>query len=212
MARGRRRAVLFVAACLGLVLPAFGQSLPEGPGRDAVAQGCVGCHELRQVTSAGYSREGWRNVVAMMVNVGAQLPAERLTEIVDYLARNFPAKPKPPVALIAGGAQVEIREWEVPTPGSRPHDPLAARDGSLWYAGQFVNLLGRFDPATQSFREYKLPHEGSGPHGLKEDAEGAIWFTANFAGYIGRLDPATGGVREYPMPDPQARDPHTLVF
>ena len=29
-----------------------------------------------------------------------------------------------------------IREWDVPTPNSRPHDPAVAPDGALWYTGQ----------------------------------------------------------------------------
>jgi hypothetical protein len=27
---------------------------------------------------------------------------------------------------------VTIKEWDVPTPNSRPHDPAVAPDGSLW--------------------------------------------------------------------------------
>jgi len=36
----------------------------------------------------------------------------------------------------------------VPTPGSRPHDPPATADGSIWYTGQMNNVLGRLDPKT----------------------------------------------------------------
>jgi streptogramin lyase len=35
-----------------------------------------------------------------------------------------------------GILDVQIREYEVPTPRSRPHDPALAPDGSLWYTGQ----------------------------------------------------------------------------
>src|SRR5215831_12421695 len=31
---------------------------------------------------------------------------------------------------------VQIKEYDVPTPKSRPHDPALAPDGSLWYTGQ----------------------------------------------------------------------------
>jgi len=43
---------------------------------------------------------------------------------------------------------VQIREYDVPTPKSRPHDPALAPDGSLWYTGQGANKLGRLDPRT----------------------------------------------------------------
>jgi len=32
-------------------------------------------------------------------------------------------------------AKVTIREYDVPTPNSRPHDPAVAPDGALWYTG-----------------------------------------------------------------------------
>ena len=83
------------------------------------------------------------------------------------------------------GASLVIKEWDVPTPNSRPHDPAVAPDGALWYAGQMSNTLGRLDPATGEIREYRLNTPDSGPHGLVADRDGNIWFTANFKGYIG---------------------------
>jgi virginiamycin B lyase len=115
-------------------------------------------------------------------------------------------------AAQADNLTVPIREYDVPTPQSGPHDPAMAPDGSLWYTGQMANRLGRLDPKTGEFKEYPLTTEGSGPHGLVADAQGNIWFTAAFRGYVGKLDPKTGGVTEYKMPDPRARDPHTPVF
>ncbi|HEX9424204.1 MAG TPA: hypothetical protein VF899_13245, partial [Pyrinomonadaceae bacterium] len=108
--------------------------------------------------------------------------------------------------------KVAIREYDVPTPNSRPHDPAIAPDGALWYTGQLANKLGRLDPKTGEIKEYSLKMPNSGPHGLAADKDGNIWFTANFKPYIGKLDPRTGDVTEYPMPDPRARDPHSLVF
>ena len=109
-------------------------------------------------------------------------------------------------------APVTIKEWDVPTPHSRPHDPAVAPDGSLWYTGQMANKLGRFDPKTEQFKEFPLKTPDSGPHGLVADKDGNIWFTAISKGYIGRLNPLTGQITEYRMPDPHATDPHTPVF
>jgi virginiamycin B lyase len=115
-------------------------------------------------------------------------------------------------AVAAAAPKVVIREWEVPTPNSRPHDPALAPDGALWYTGQAANRLGRLDPATGQIREFPLKTPDSGPHGLAFDREGNAWFTAVFKGYIGKLNPQTGEVTEYPMPDARAKDPHTPVF
>ena len=140
------------------VIPAFTQSeLPDGNGKKAVQAYCVQCHDLGQVTRAGYNEQEWRNAVHMMINVGASLPPNEIESVTGYLTKNFPEKPKPKAVVIPGSAKITIKEWVVPTPGSRPHDPLAARDGSIWYTGQFANVLGRLDPKTGKIKEYRLP-------------------------------------------------------
>src|SRR5213594_2650608 len=106
----------------------------------------------------------------------------------------------------AAETEVVIREWDVPTPNSHPHDPAVAPDGALWYTGQFANTLGRLDPKTGQVREYSLRTPASGPHGLVADRDGNIWFTANSAAYIGKLVPDTGEITEYPM---RGRATHT---
>jgi virginiamycin B lyase len=111
-----------------------------------------------------------------------------------------------------GTLTAPIKEYEVPTPNSRPHDPALAPDGSLWYTGQAANKLGRLDPATGAFKEFRLKTPHSGPHGLVADQHGNIWFTAISAGYIGMLDPKTGDVREFRPADKTEIDPHTPVF
>jgi virginiamycin B lyase len=168
-----RLAVLATLAW-GLALPAAGQDwtarLPDGAGKETVAAVCGACHEFFSRAGAGYTPEGWRTVLRMMVNVGAPIPPGQLESLTAYLIRNFPEKPKPPGRMIAGPARISIQTWTVPTPGSRPHDPLATRDGALWYTGQMANVLGRLDPRTGTFAEYPLLTPHGGPHGLAEDA------------------------------------------
>ena len=116
------------------------------------------------------------------------------------------------LAFAASTLTVQIREYEVPTPKSRPHDPALAPDGALWYTGQAANKLGRLDPSTGAFKEYPLKTPRSGPHGLVADRDGNIWFTAIAAGYVGKLDPKTGNVTEYRPAGKTEIDPHTPVF
>lgn len=117
------------------------------------------------------------------------------------------------LALAAVGTlNVQIKEYEVPTAKSRPHDPALAPDGSLWYTGQAANKLGRLDPNTGEFKEYPLKTPRSGPHGLVADKEGNIWFTAISGGYVGKLDPKTGEISEYRPSTGTEIDPHTPVF
>jgi virginiamycin B lyase len=186
-----------------------GQNFPEGAGKSQVLGICGNCHEINRLT-AGYTAEGWRTVVRMMRNFGAPIPDDQVATITDYLITSFPEKPRPVAAIVPGPVEVTIKEWPVATPGSRPHDPMAAKDGSLWYTGQLANVLGRLDPATGQIKEFKL-NPMTGPHGLTEDKDGNVWFTGNFASLIGKLDPRTGTVTEYKMPAPGAKDPHTIV-
>jgi virginiamycin B lyase len=219
MARKPARTLLIPAlALVGLALPAQAQQppvnakdFPDGPGREIVVTTCNTCHPASRV-KAGYTTDGWDSVVHMMKNFGAPVDAKEWPAVSAYLVKNFPERPRPAAKIIAGPVQATITEWPLPTPGSRPHDPMAARDGSIWYTGQLANVLGRLDPKTGKVKEYRLERPMTAPHGLVEDKDGNIWFTGNFQGLIGKLDPKTGKVTEYPIPDPAAKDPHTLTF
>ena len=203
-------AVMWLAMSAGAGSQGGQVPLPDGPARDLVSVTCSQCHSLNLIRNSwGYSRDGWQSLFSSMV----ALPDVQASAVADYLAENFPEKPgTPPAVIVPGPVQVDIREWLLPTLGQRPHDPLAAGDGSIWWTGQYANRLGRLDPTTSTAREYPLETSNSGPHGLIEDAAGHIWYTAMSVNRIGRFDPATGIVTEYPMPDPQARGPHTPIF
>jgi hypothetical protein len=77
-----------------------------------------------------------------MRNVGALLSDDQFATLATYLSDNFSEKAKPQGALVSGPAQVTFREWTLPTPGTRSHDPLASLDGMIWYTGQMANALG----------------------------------------------------------------------
>ena len=166
-------------------------------------------HGLARVVNSGHTLADWQNTLHMMVNVGAPLQREQVSQVAEYLAEHFPEKPLPAAVIVTGPVNVTFHEWPLPTPGSRPHDPLAMPDGSLWYTGHMASVLGHVDPKSGKVTEYRPNTPESGPHGLTYDKDGNIWYTGNFKGYIGKLDPKTGTFTEYPLPDPNVRDPHT---
>ena len=131
--------------------------LPDGPGREMVQGTCAQCHGLHLITgSFGYTKEGWEDRINTMIT----LPQDQLHSITAYLATHFPTRPSPAAVMISGPVHVTITEWLAPTLGSRPHDPLAASDGSLWWTGQFANRLGRVDPRSGALKEYPLKNPG----------------------------------------------------
>jgi virginiamycin B lyase len=200
----------------GLLLPALPalaqqpkQDFPDNPGKELFLKYCGGCHAIQRAR-AGYTEQGWRTVLQMKVNFSAPIAKEEYAPLLQYLVKSFPERKRPAARIIKGPVQATIKQFPILRRGSRPHDPLATRDGFIWYTGQLSNQLGRVDPRTGVIQEYTLKSPNTGPHGLVEDKQGNIWFTGNHIAAIGKLDPKTGNVTEYKMPDPKVRDPHSL--
>jgi virginiamycin B lyase len=202
--------VVAVSLSVPLAAQAQGPALPQGPGRDAVEAACTGCHQTNMVTqSSGYTHDGWKELIGTMIDLSRSPETE--AAITQYLAANFPPNTKRAAKLVPGSAEITFKEWVMPTLGQRTRDPIQSADGSIWWAGQFGNLIGRLDPVTGEMREYPLPPNAF-PHTVEVDAKGIPWYTGNKNGSVGKVDPATGKVTVYKMPDPAAKDPHTLVF
>ena len=215
--------MLTAAASLFAAFPAFAQEaqfdpsqpggavLPDGAGKKLVQDNCVGCHDLRRVVTANNSPEDWRNVVNMMKSAGAPLTPDQVAIVTDYLNKSFPGKGKPKAVIVPGPVTVSFKEWPVPTLGSRPHDPLAARDGSIWYTGQMANKLGRLDPATGSSRNSSCrsrPARTASPR-TRTAISGTRRISAAISASSTRR-PAT--VKQFKMPDPRRADPaHAAV-
>jgi virginiamycin B lyase len=200
---------LWVLVAFAAKAPVQASDLPEGAGKELVEGICAQCHRTNKITrSSGYTREGWQALTGTMIDLSGN--PEEQDSITQYLARHFPPNSKRAPRLMPGNAQIAFKEWPVPTLGQRPRDPIQAADGSIWWAGQWGNLI-RIDPATGAMTEYPLPANAR-PHTVTLDHDGSVWYTGNGNGTIGKLDPNTGGITVFEMPDPRARDPHTAVF
>jgi virginiamycin B lyase len=211
------RSTLIVASSLLLVaLPASGiaqvqlTALPEGAGKLQVEGACSTCHPVSQITgSSGYTAAGWQELVGTMIDLSGS--AATREEIVQYLAAHFPPNDRRAPKLVSGTAKIAFKQWQVPTLGQRSRDPVEAADGSIWWAGQWGNVIGRIDPASGAMKEFQLPPKAM-PHTVLTDRAGDIWYTGNKNATVGKLEPATGRITEYKMPDPAAKDPHSAIF
>ncbi len=92
----RIAAAVFIAALLSA--PAATQSssnpsdeLPEGEGKKILQASCNSCHELSEVTKfrGYYDREQWRDIIATMVEYGADLKGSEADTLADYLAKHL---------------------------------------------------------------------------------------------------------------------------
>ena len=58
---------------------------------------------------------------------------------------------------------MEIKEYPLPSPDSRPRRIAITPDDAIWYTDYPRGYIGRFDPATGSVREWASP---GGPKSL----------------------------------------------
>jgi hypothetical protein len=88
------RCTALVLVMLATAFPVVAQddasALPDGAGKPIVQKMCVGCHNLKTVTSQHATKEQWSSIVQQMVSRGAEGTDEEIETVVDYLAKSFP--------------------------------------------------------------------------------------------------------------------------
>jgi virginiamycin B lyase len=108
---------------------------------------------------------------------------------------------------------VEIEEWTVPWPDTRPRDPSVGADGRIWFVGQVGNYLAVFDPATARFERFELP-KGTAPHTVVVAPDGSPWVAGNGNGTLLRYDTQGRLQQSHRVPTTitAAPDPHTIAM
>jgi cytochrome c5 len=66
--------------------------LPEGDGKAIATENCQACHKLTNLTKAHKNLDDWKETVQTMIDRGANVPAEQVDTLVQYLAKNFGPK------------------------------------------------------------------------------------------------------------------------
>lgn len=89
-------------------IAAMAATMPEGAGRELTVTVCGQCHEPQRAASVRLTREGWADVVAKMVGLGARGSDTELEQVTDYLATNFKGEaPKPINMNTANSVELE---------------------------------------------------------------------------------------------------------
>ncbi len=72
------------------------------------------------------------------------------------------------------------------------------KDGGVWYAKLYGNMIGHIDPETLEITEYETPLKG--PRRPRFDADGILWIPSFDESALLRFDPATGEFQTYLLP------------
>lgn len=103
--------VTFVVLTLGLAglansnglfpagLTSQGRTLPEGPGRVETQKLCTQCHDLDKAIAPRQDRAGWAGTVEKMVAFGMTASETEVKQVVEFLAKNYPADDVPPIRV-----------------------------------------------------------------------------------------------------------------
>jgi hypothetical protein len=73
--------------------------LPEGPGRAETVRVCGTCHAPERGASVRLTPEGWEDVIARMVALGARGTDAELAAVVEYLSTHFKGDAAVPLNL-----------------------------------------------------------------------------------------------------------------
>jgi len=79
---------LFLLYLIGFAV--FGQSLPDGPGKETFQMVCSMCHSPDAVIGKQGSKQWWQSKVTEMLQEVTDVPGSDVDAIVAYLANNFP--------------------------------------------------------------------------------------------------------------------------
>ena len=100
---GRSQSHKLVVLVVALLLCASSASaqdpFPDGPGKDVTVRICGTCHPSARGASVRLTREGWQDVIAKMVSLGAKGTDDELAAVLDYLSTNFEGEAPKPVNL-----------------------------------------------------------------------------------------------------------------
>jgi virginiamycin B lyase len=72
------------------------------------------------------------------------------------------------------------------------------KDGGIWYAKLYGDMIGHVDPKTLEITEYPTPLKG--PRRPRFDADGILWIPSFDESALLRFDPETAEFKTYPLP------------
>lgn len=115
------RRIFFVIAAILFPAASAHAQLPDGPGKDVTIRVCGTCHEPQRSAALRLTREGWQEVMAKMMALGAKATEEEQKQILDYLSEHLKGEAARPLNLnsataiqlesVAGLLRKEAAAW-----------------------------------------------------------------------------------------------------
>lgn len=170
-------------------------SLPEGHGKEIIAERCASCHETTRVAANRVDRATWETSITEMRRLmkDASLPDltdQDATVLVDYLATNLPPMAAPdensrfPRTLMQGEARnYRVVQYDLENAGAETHDVAVDPWGVGWANQRIGGKISRFDPVTLEYSEVAPPlttAERARPGNLQIGADGIMWLADPF--------------------------------
>jgi len=167
------------------------KDLPDGEGKQLVADFCNSCHDLQRTVANRSDPDHWGHTVKrmrtrMIVASMPDLTEQQYNTIVNYLSDKFgPLQPYDANSrlprTLASGKAVNYRavQYELADTHAEPHDVAVDPSGNAW-VGERAGKLGRLDGKTLEFTEVTTPPGQAAPDrqslgNPQIDATGMLW-------------------------------------
>ena len=170
------------------------KDLPEGGGKELVAQTCTLCHDLLRVVVKRSNQDQWAHTVErmrgqMFIRAMPDLTDAQAATIVSYLTTRFgetqpyDANSRLPRTFLTGKAvNYRVVTYDLINTHAEPHDVAMDPQGNAWVSEQTGDKLGRFNGKTLEFTEFDPP-PGPAAKGRQHlgnpqiDRKGMLWVT-----------------------------------
>ena len=167
------------------------KDLPDGEGKELIAQHCNSCHNLRRVVVKRSNEDHWAHTTTRMRTrmLAAGMPdlsEPDYKKIVAYLSDKFkevqPYDPnsRMPRTLLTGKAiNYRMVTYDLVNTHAEPHDVAVDPQGNAWVAER-VGKIGKLDAKTLVFTERDTP-PGPAPKDRQSlgnpqiDSKGIMW-------------------------------------
>jgi virginiamycin B lyase len=183
--------------------------LPDGEEKRRFVLDCTGCHQFDARTArpggAVRSEVDWGTAIARMLRyagprtgfpvISAHVDSARTASwLARSLADRAPSPEHLPERLVE---EVEVAEFDMPSPRDLPHDVAVQRDGRVVVTGMFSHAMHVLDPASGAIETVAIPVPNANPRALEIDSLGRWWVVLGAPRMLASRDPATGEWRTF---------------